>query len=325
MNMSLIAFAVLGFVAVVMLIQSVYLLWIDRHGADVKRIDARLRALSAGNHVADEKMSILKQRMLSDSPWLTQVLSNLPRVQVLDRQLQQSGLTWSVARFAAYTLASGVACLLVGGMFGVPWLVVIVLTAVASLVPFWIMRRKRGKRILKLEQQLPDASELISRALRAGHAFPAALGMAGEELPEPLGGEFRIAFDEINYGVSMNDALLNMVSRVPVEDLRYFVIAVLIQREAGGNLAEILGSIGAIIRERLKLLGKVRVLSAEGRLSAWVLGVLPFAVAGLLTFLNPAYIAMFWKDPTGIKLGSIAVTMMVFGILWMRKTIRIRV
>ncbi len=135
-----------------------------------------------------------------------------------------------------------------------------------------ILRRKRSKRVLQLERQLPDAADLIGRALRAGHSFPAALGMVGEELPNPLGGEFALAFDEINYGVSMNDALLNMVNRVPVDDLRYFVIAVLIQREAGGNLAEILGSISSIIRERLKLLGKVRVLSAEGRLSAWILG-----------------------------------------------------
>jgi tight adherence protein B len=116
-----------------------------------------------------------------------------------------------------------------------------------------------------------------------------------------------------------------MVSRVPVEDLRYFVIAVLIQREAGGNLAEILGSIAGIIRERLKLLGKVRVLSAEGRLSAWVLGVLPFAILGLLTVLNPGYISVFWTDPAGVQLAGVAITMMLFGILWMRKVVRIHI
>lgn len=149
--------------------------------------------------------------------------------------------------------------------------------------------------------------------------------MVGEELPEPLGGEFALVFDEINYGVSMNDALLNMVNRVPVDDLRYFVIAVLIQREAGGNLAEILGCISNIIRERLKLLGKVRVLSAEGRLSAWILGLLPFVVMGVLSLLNPGYIKVFWTDPIGIRLAVSALTMMLFGILWMRKVIRIRV
>jgi tight adherence protein B len=206
-----------------------------------------------------------------------------------------------------------------------PALVACAMAAGFALLPFAIVRRRRGKRVAKLERQLPDAADLIASALRAGHSFPAALGMAGEELPEPLGGEFRLAFDEISYGVSMNDALLNMVSRVPVGDLRYFVIAVLIQREAGGNLAEILGNISSIIRERLKLLGKVRVLSAEGRLSAWILGVLPFAIVGLLSVLNPAFIGVFWRDPVGMKIAGIAIAMMAFGILWMRKVVRIRV
>jgi len=188
-----------------------------------------------------------------------------------------------------------------------------------------ILRHNRSRRVLQLERQLPDAADLIARALRAGHSFPAALGMVGEELPEPLGGEFALVFDEINYGVSMNDALLNMVNRVPVDDLRYFVIAVLIQREAGGNLAEILGSISGIIRERLKLLGKVRVLSAEGRLSAWILAVLPFAILGALSVLNPGYISLFWKDPAGVQLAAVALTMMLFGIMWMRKIVRIHI
>jgi tight adherence protein B len=144
-------------------------------------------------------------------------------------------------------------------------------------------------------------------------------------LPNPLGGEFRIAFDEINYGVSMNDALLNLVNRVPVDDVRYFVIAVLIQREAGGNLAEILGNIAGIIRERLKLLAKVRVLSAEGRLSAWILGLLPFIVIAALSVLNPSYCKVFWEDPTGQQIAGLGLGMMFFGILWLRKTVRIHV
>jgi tight adherence protein B len=263
--------------------------------------------------------------MLSESPFVTNLLLRMPRVHALDRQLQQSGLKWSVARFITYTLLCGLAGAFAGFVLHVPAPVMSVLAVVACLLPVTILRRNRTKRVLQLERQLPDAADLIARALRAGHSFPAALGMVGEELPEPLGGEFALVFDEINYGVSMNDALLNMVSRVPVEDLRYFVIAVLIQREAGGNLAEILGSIAGIIRERLKLLGKVRVLSAEGRLSAWVLGVLPFAILGLLTVLNPGYISVFWTDPAGVQLAGVAITMMLFGILWMRKVVRIHI
>jgi tight adherence protein B len=325
MNTSFIGFAVLAFLAIVLLIEAVYLFWSSRHGTAVKRMDERLRALTAGGNISTEQLSILKQRLLSDSPFITRLLLHVPRVHALDRQLQQSGLRWSVARFATYTLL----CALVGAVLGflmqAPALVMTALAVVPGLLPMMILRRKRAKRVLQLERQLPDAADLISRALRAGHSFPAALGMVGEELPDPLGGEFALVFDEINYGVSMNDALLNMVNRVPVEDLRYFVIAVLIQREAGGNLAEILGSISSIIRERLKLLGKVRVLSAEGRLSAWILGVLPFAILALLSLLNPGYISVFWKDSAGVQLAAGALTMMLFGIVWMRKIVRIHV
>ena len=325
MNTSFIGFAVLAFLAIVLLIEAVYLFWNSRHGTAVKRMDERLRALSAGGNVGKEQMSILKQRLLSESPFVTRLLLRVPRVHTLDRQLQQAGMRWSVARFATYTLLCAVAGAVLGFLMQVPAVVMAVLAGVLSLLPMMVLRRKRAKRVLQLERQLPDAADLIARALRAGHSFPAALGMVGEELPDPLGGEFALAFDEINYGVSMNDALLNMVNRVPVEDLRYFVIAVLIQREAGGNLAEILGCIAGIIRERLKLLGKVRVLSAEGRLSAWVLGVLPFAILGLLSVLNPGYITVFWKDPAGVQLAGIAITMMLFGILWMRKVVRIHI
>lgn len=325
MNTSFIGFAVLAFLAIVLLIEAVYLFWNSRHGTAVKRMDERLRAISAGGNVSKEQMSILKQRLLSESPFVTRLLLRVPRVHTLDRQLQQAGMRWSVARFATYTLLCAVAGAVLGFLMQVPAMVIVILAGVLSLLPVMILRRKRAKRVLQLERQLPDAADLIARALRAGHSFPAALGMVGEELPEPLGGEFALVFDEINYGVSMNDALLNMVNRVPVEDLRYFVIAVLIQREAGGNLAEILGCIAGIIRERLKLLGKVRVLSAEGRLSAWVLGVLPFAILGLLSVLNPGYITVFWKDPAGVQLAGISLTMMLFGILWMRKVVRIHI
>ncbi|CAD6525531.1 type II secretion system F family protein [Paraburkholderia sabiae] len=326
MDTTLLAFAVLGFVAIVLMIEGVYLYWNSRHGPAVKRMDARIRAMSAGGHVSDEQMSILKQRLLSESPTLTRMLMRMPRVHLLDLYLQQSGLSWSVGRFVGYSTMSGCVGLVLGmGGMNLPFAVALAVAGAAALLPLVYLRGKRAKRIVRLERQLPDAADLIARALRAGHSFPAALGMVADELPNPLGGEFRIAFDEINYGVSMNDALMNLVSRVPVDDVRYFVIAVLIQREAGGNLAEILGNIASIIRDRLKLLAKVRVLSAEGRLSAWILGVLPFIVLGALSVLNPGYCKVFWEDETGQKIAAVALTMMLFGMLWLRRTVRIRV
>jgi tight adherence protein B len=151
------------------------------------------------------------------------------------------------------------------------------------------------------------------------------LQIVGTELSEPLAGEFRIAREEINYGVPMSEALHNMADRIPLTDLRYLIIAVLIQRESGGNLAEILGNISQIIRGRLKLAGQVRVLSAEGRMSAWVLGALPFAVGLAMAVLNPRYLSLLWLDPIGTKLLWTAAGMIVFGVLWLRKVIHIHV
>jgi tight adherence protein B len=149
--------------------------------------------------------------------------------------------------------------------------------------------------------------------------------MVGEEAQDPIAGEFRIVHDEINFGVAVPTALTNLANRVPSPDMRYFVIAVLIQRETGGNLTELLGNISSLIRERLKLLGKVRVLSAEGRMSAWILCALPFALAGVINIVHPKFMAVLWTDPMGLNMIYAALVMMVLGALWMRKIIRIRV
>jgi tight adherence protein B len=149
--------------------------------------------------------------------------------------------------------------------------------------------------------------------------------MVGQEMKAPLGPEFRTTFEEINYGVALDEAMTNLAIRVPVGDLRYFVIAVLIQRESGGNLAEILDTIGTMVRERLKLFDKIRVLSAEGKLSAWILGLLPFGTAGLILVVNPGFMKVLWEDPLGWKMIGGALTSMISGVFWMRKIIRIRV
>jgi tight adherence protein B len=187
------------------------------------------------------------------------------------------------------------------------------------------VRRRRAKRLRQLERQLPEACDMLARALRSGHAFSLAIDMVGTEFAEPMGGEFRATFDEINYGVSLNEALANLAMRVPIRDLRYFVIAVLIQRETGGNLAEVLDGITALVRERFKLFDKVRVLSAEGRLSAWVLGLLPFIVGMLMLFLNPGFLQVLWQDPMGLKMTIAALSSMAVGVVWMSRVVALRV
>ncbi|MFM0293896.1 type II secretion system F family protein [Paraburkholderia sp. RL17-383-BIF-A] len=325
MNPIFYAFAVFLFLAVVLALEGGYQWWNNRHGPAARRIESRIRALSAGGQVHKERLTILKQRMLSESELLDKLLMQMPRIQTLDLWIQQSGLKWSIARLIGTTFALPATVLALATFTPVPTMFAVLAALCTSVLPFLHVSRQRSKRLRQLERQLPDVADMISRALRAGHAFSSAIGMVGSEFAEPMGAEFRITFDEINYGVSLNEALMNLATRVPIRDLRYFVIAVLIQRETGGNLAEILDGIAMLIRERLKLFDKIRVLSAEGKLSAWILGLLPFATAGFMMVLNPTFLDVLWQDPAGIKIIEAVVFSMFFGVLWMRRIVKIRV
>ncbi|MDQ0141787.1 type II secretion system F family protein [Cupriavidus necator] len=319
------AFGILLFVAVVLCVEGIYLWWNNVHGPAARRIEARLRALSAGGHVNAERLSILKKRMLSDSPRMQKLLMSVPRIGMLDRWLEQSGSTWSVAQLFGYCGLVVLCTVALVPLLPVPLPIMLAGASLAGVLPVLHVIRLRHKRLKQMETQLPDAVDMISRALRAGHAFSGALGMVGEEMKAPIGPEFRTTFEEINYGVALDEAMTNLAIRVPINDLRYFVIAVLIQRESGGNLAEILDTIGNLVRDRLKLFDKIRVLSAEGRLSAWILGLLPFCTAGLILVVNPDFMRVLWEDPMGLKMVSGALVSMFMGVLWMRKIIRIRV
>jgi tight adherence protein B len=319
------ATGILVFVAVVLLIEGMYLTWNSAKGPEAERVARRLRMMSAGGHATGESASMIKKRLLSESPVFQRLLLQMPRVSQLDRLLEQSGLTWTVSDLIALSLICPV---LVGGLalfLRLPLLMVLPLMAFSLFVPLLGVLRAKSKRLAKVDQQLPDALDLIGRALRAGHAFPTAMKMVGDEMNAPIADEFKATFDEVNFGISMNDALMNLATRVPSTDLRYFVIAVMIQRETGGNLAELLDNISKIVRERMKLLGQIRVLSAEGRMSAWVLGLLPFAAALMIQLSNPGFLAVLYTDPVGRKMVAGALTMMLLGVLAMRKIIRIRV
>ncbi|MGT2427772.1 type II secretion system F family protein [Cupriavidus basilensis] len=325
MNYVFYAFAILVFAAVVLSIEGVYLWWNNYHGPAAKRIEARIRSLSAGGQLRPEQLSILKERMLSNSPLFQRWLMKLPRIGTLDRWLEQSGTTWSVGQMFGYCGFAALCTLSLGLFLPLTFAWVMLIALLAALLPLWRVASLRSKRLKRLESQLPDAVDMLSRALRAGHSFSGAIGTVGHELKEPMGPEFRTTFDEINYGVGLDEALTNLAMRVPIGDLRYFVIAVLIQRESGGNLAEILDTISSLVRERLKLFDKIRVLSAEGRLSAWILGLLPFGTAGLILVVNPGFMEVLWTDPIGLKMIGTALFSMVLGVIWMRKIIRIRV
>lgn len=322
---SFIVISVLVFIAVVLLLEGLYLIWRSYRGADAKRLGQRLQSL-VGTSGGVAQSQLLKQRMMSEVPVLERMLQGLPKAHGLQRFIYQAGLDWPVSRL----LLSGAAAatggyLLVSGLAHQPMLFGAMAAATLAAIPPLYVYRKRDQRLQKLEQQLPEAIDMMVRALRSGHAFPSALQMVGEELPEPIAGEFRIVHDEVSFGVSLQQALMNLGERIPVTDLRYFVVAVLIQRESGGNLTEVLGNLSRLIRERLKLLARVRVLSSEGRLSAWVLVIMPFALAGVMNLVNPAFMSPLWTDPIGIAIVQYMLTLMAIGVLMLRKIIKIRV
>jgi tight adherence protein B len=319
------AFAVMLFAAVILMIEGAWLWWSGAHGGAARRISKRLRLMSTGGQGGIERIDILKRRTYSGNPALEKQLRRIASLALLDRLLLQAGVRWSVAQFGGFSLTAMTAGLLLPQMLGMPLLPALGVLALAVAMPWLLLMRARAARLRKLEEQLPEAADFLGRALRAGHSFANVMQMVGEEMPDPIASEFKFAYEEINYGVPMNEALHNLALRVPLTDLRYLVIAVLIQRESGGNLAEVFGNISRLIRARLKLLAQVRVMSAEGRMSAWILGVLPLGVMGLMTLSNPAYIKVLWTDPIGVTLMWYALAVAAGGVLWMRNVIRIRV
>jgi tight adherence protein B len=324
MRLSYSLFIIFGFLAVFLLLEGLYMYWTDAKSPEVQRVQQRLR-LMTGAASGKAASSLLKQRMLSETPELQRLMLLLPRVDDLDRLLLQAGSRKMVGHLLGVCLGLGVLGVLVAMLLRWPWWGALFLMAALAALPVLRLKWQRATRLNLIGEQLPDALDLISRALRAGHAFSAALAMVGNEAPEPIASEFRATFEEINFGISTQNALNNMAIRVPVADLRFFVLAVVIQLETGGNLAELLSMLANLIRERFKLFGKIRVLAAEGKLSAYILTGLPFCVAGAIQVLNPGYLNVLFTDPTGIRLVLTALFMMLLGGFVMWRIIDIRV
>ena len=325
MSLTYALFVILGFLAVVLLLEGLAMLWTDTQSPEVKRIQQRLRVMAVGAHGEDET-PLLKQRLLSSTPALQRLLLQLPHIQHVDRLLVQAGSSQSVAQLLIICLLTGAG----GLLFAVlllrwSWPGGVLLGAALAMLPVLRLTWRRSRRLQQIGAQLPDALDLISRALRAGHGFSAALAMVGNQAQEPIAGEFKTTFDEINFGISTQNALINLAKRAPIPDLRYFVLAVVIQLETGGNLAELLSMLANLIRERFKLFGKIRVLAAEGKLSAYILTALPFVLAAALQAINPGHLDILFTDPTGIRLVTTTLVMMALGVVLMWRIIDIRV
>ncbi len=324
MNLGFSLIVILGFVAVVLLLEGAYVYWNDTKSPEVRRVEQRLRAISAGGQAQGEAQ-LFKERVLSNSPAMQRLLLQLPRVRQMDRLLQQAGDTGTVSFLLGVCALLMLGGLLAGLLLRWPWPVTAGVAVGLAVFPIWRLGWKRNQRLQLFEAQLPDAMDLMSRALRAGHAFPQALAMVSAEAQEPIAGEFKITSDEIGFGINIDSALNNLAVRIPSPDVRYFVMAVIIQRETGGNLTELLGKLSELVRERFKLFAKVRVLAAEGKLSAWILTALPFCVAGAIQIMNPKYLSVLFTDPVGIKMVMGAMVMMAIGIFVMWRIIDIRV
>ena len=322
MDLSLILFAVVAFLAVVLSLEGIYNLWASNSSPEAKRIAARLQALS-GETIA--LASIERTRQQSRLPRLNALLGNIQAGRRIQRFIAASAMGVSAAELVSISVVLGLIGLFLPAVLGKPPIFGAVLGLGLAVLPWWRVASRRKTRIERIERQFPEALDLMSRSMRAGHSFPSSVKMVADEMPEPLGRDFRILFDEMNYGVPTNEALAHLADRVPVPDVSYFVVAVMIQRESGGNLAELLDKIAFIVRERLKLLGEVRTLSAEGKLSAIILTALPFGVGLVVNIVNPKFMEVLWTDPAGLRMVGVALFMMLLGILWMRSIIQIRV
>jgi len=280
---------------------------------------------TSARQTKDQIIDIRKSELMSAVPWINRWLAKMEIAPQLRLWLYQANLGWTAGGLILMTIA----CFVVFGylvylrtdhaIFG------FLLGAVAAAIPgLWVMR-KRQKRFDEFEAGLPEALDLMVSALRAGHSLVAALRLVAHESPDPIGGEFRICFEEQNYGLELRTAMDNLSERVPLQDLRIVATAILIQKESGGNLAEVLEKGANLIRERFKLKREVRTRTAQGRLTGWILSILPLVLGVLLYMINPKVMSVLWTREVGVKLLYAAAGMMVIGALIIRKIVNMEV
>lgn len=323
MQWNSISFALLILLSACLFIFGVYRFWSDYWGKNAAIIKARLRAITGDLRI--DSQSLLKTRQLSQVQWIEFVLRKIPSIEGLDIFLTQAGMTLNVSAFLTRCILLILVSTALGISMGVSWRIQCLYGTTPILAWLAYLQHKRGRRVLQIEAQLPDTLDLMARAMQAGHAFSSALLIVGSEGAPPIQLEFQTTFDEINFGISTETALHHLTQRVASRDLRFFVVATLIQLETGGNLTEILKSLAGLIRERQRIAGSVRVLSAEGRLSAWILGGLPFVIAATLSIISPDFISKLWTEELGILMLEISLTLMALGIWWMWNMVRVRI
>ena len=316
----------LVFIFALFLVLGAYLL--ATHGTDKKRARLQKRlneALLHSAHTEDIDVVLARNELMSEIPLVNRTMINLQAALQLKRMLDQADLHITPSRLLMFSFMAGMLGALAASVLTVFIPLMVMAGLVCAALPLVHVYYRRKKRFDAFLEQLPDALDLISRALSAGHAFSEALHMVSLEMPEPVATEFRKAYEEQNLGLSVKLALENLTQRMPLLDLKMCVTAVLIQRETGGNLAEILEKVAYTIRERFRIMGDLKTLTTSSRLSAWLLCGLPIFVAVAVTVMNPDYMSVLWKDPRGHYLIAAALFLQITGMLIVRKILKIKI
>jgi tight adherence protein B len=290
-----------------------------------RRLELRLHEVSSVTSTDDAESTVVRRTDDGPMPVVERAVLKTRAGSNLVRLIEQSGVQTTPGAVLLFSFgAASIAAL--AAMLFVPFLIAVPIAAlVAGFVPFGWLRWKRGVRMRKFEEQFPEALDVLSRAVRAGHAFQSALGMAADELSWPVGPELKKAFEQQNFGLPLRDALSQLAERVPILDVKFFVTAVLIQRDTGGNLAEILDNLAHVVRERFKILRQVRVHTAHGRFTGFVLLGLPPFLAVALTMMNPEHMAPLFREHLGHLMLEGVLVMQVIGYFWIRQVMKIEV
>ena len=291
-----------------------------------RKLDTRLQELTQSDKPeAQSTAALLKSLNGGPLPALDKAFGQTVRGKSIAAWIEQSGAKVSLSAVLLMASFAGVAVAFLALMFSRAPMSMPIGFALGFSVPFMVLKTKRGRRMRAFEEQFPEALDLIGRALKAGHAFATGLKMVADEMPEPVGPEFRKTFDEQNFGLPMKDALENLTMRIPLLDVRFFATAVLIQRETGGNLSEILENLAHVVRERFKILRQVRVYTAHGRLTGYVLLALPAFLSVALMFINPEHMNLLFRERMGQLMLMGAIVMQTFGFLWIKQIVKIEV
>ena len=320
------ALAALTFLIIVLVVAGVMIASTSGTAPDkvvAKRLDAIERSAKRGSESLELK--VVRDELLSDVPAIHRLLLKWKFADKLRNYIGQAVMKVKPGRLILLSAILAFACYLIVGRLAESPLIGLAAVPVGALLPIGVVAFQRMRRLKAFEKGFPEAIDLLGRAVRAGHSFSTGLEMITTELPEPVAGEFRTTFEEQNFGLPLRDALLNLSERIPLIDVQFFVTAVLIQKETGGNLAEILDNLSHVVRERFRILGEVKIKTAQGRLTAAILIALPPFMAIVLRTINPKYMSPLFTDPMGPYVIALAVFLQVVGTIMLWKIVNIEV